>query len=133
MIDKKIIWGIGIACILLLIAIIIAIFFFRSSEDTWIKDSNGIWIKHGNPSDTPEEVVSQQDAIVCGLEMYNRTDKENISSQCLGSCWDYAIDLVHVPRDEVDNRMENQCEDYRVRKVRHFIELDKEGNIVRII
>ncbi|GBE19529.1 hypothetical protein BMS3Abin17_00253 [archaeon BMS3Abin17] len=55
------------------------------------------------------------------------------SSQCLGSVGDYAVDIVHVPRNDEDNLVENQCEDFRSGKVTHFIELDKEGNIARIV
>ncbi len=56
----------------------------------------------------------------------------NFSSQCIGVCGNYAVDIVHVPRNEEDNLQENQCEDYREGKVSRFIELDKDGNIVRI-
>lgn len=35
-----------------------------SGEDSWIKDSNGIWIKHGNPSETPDYVLEQQKALL---------------------------------------------------------------------
>lgn len=55
------------------------------------------------------------------------------SSQCLGDVGDYAVDIVHVPRTAEDNLPENQCEDYRTGKVHHFIELDKDGNVVRIV
>jgi len=55
------------------------------------------------------------------------------SSQCLGTIGDYAADIVHVPRNDEDNLAENQCEDYRRGKVNHFIELDKDGNIFRIV
>ena len=54
------------------------------------------------------------------------------SSQCLGVVGDYAVDIVHVPRTEEDNKIENQCEDFRTGKVNNFIELDKDGEIVRI-
>ena len=42
------------------------------------------------------------------------------------------IDIVHVPRNAEDDLTENQCEDFRLGKVMHFIELDKTGSIVRI-
>jgi len=35
-----------------------------SGEDSWIKDSNGIWIKHGNPSQTPDYVLEQQKTLL---------------------------------------------------------------------
>ena len=47
--------------------------------------------------------------------------------------YDDAVDVVHVPRNDVDNLIGNQCKDYREGRVSHFIELDKEGNDVRIV
>jgi len=29
---------------------VIAVIRFRTPEDTWIRDSSGQWVKHGNPS-----------------------------------------------------------------------------------
>lgn len=59
------------------------------------------------------------------------------NSQCLGTInvnnLDYVVDIVHVPRTQEDNLPENQCEDYRTGKVQHFIELDKDGNVVRVV
>jgi len=51
----------------------------------------------------------------------------------LGVVGNYAVDIVHVPRSEEDNLIENQCEAYRNGEVNHFIELDKDGEIIRII
>jgi len=99
-------------------------FIIGGSEDDWIKDSKGVWIKHGNPSETPDYVLEQQEAIDCALEKFNSFSGE-INSQCLGSCGDYAADIVHVPRTAEDNLVENQCADYRNGIVSHFIELDK--------
>ena len=111
------------------------IFILRSQEDDWIKDSRGVWVKHGAPSSTPDEVLNQQNAIECANNLYNgEMDKgSEFDSQCLGSCYDFAVDIVHVPRSDEDNLVENQCEAYRSGQVNHFIELDKEGNIVRIV
>jgi hypothetical protein len=47
--------------IILILIFIIGLNFIvlRMDEDTWIKNSDGVWIKHGNPSDTPDEVKEQ--------------------------------------------------------------------------
>jgi hypothetical protein len=107
-------------------------FFIGGDEDDWIKDSRGVWIKHGNPSETPTYVFEQQEAINCALEKFNNFSEE-INSQCLGVCGDYAVDIVHVPRTNEDNLVENQCQDYRNGNVNHFIELDKNRDLVRIL
>jgi hypothetical protein len=118
--------------VFLLVFLGVILLFLRGDEDTWIKDSRGVWIKHGVPSTTPEQVLEQQETIICALEKFNNFTEE-INSQCLGVCGDYAVDIVHVPRTSEDNLIENQCSEYREGKVSHFIELDKEGEIVRIV
>ena len=42
------------------------------------------------------------------------------------------MDIVHVPRISEDNQIENQCEGYKNEIVSNFIELDKNGNIVKV-
>ncbi len=44
----------------------------------------------------------------------------------------YAVDIVHNPRQAVDNLPQNQCSSYLNATVKHFIELDTEGNFVRM-
>jgi len=68
------------------------------------------------------------------LNLYKQKKTEGIvfSSQCLGSCGDYAVDIVHVPRIEEDNKLENQCKEYISGKVNKFIELDISEKIIRI-
>jgi len=109
-------------------------------EDSWIKDSRGVYVKHGNPSQTPEQVKEQQDAIVCALNLYNAEKEKGteFNSQCLGVCnagtgESYAVDIVHVPRTSEDDKTENQCEAYRNGNAKHFIELDSNGNVVGVV
>jgi hypothetical protein len=128
---KKIYLIIGII-LLLIVGWLVIRFVIGGPEDNWIKDSKGVWVKHGYPSETPEEVLEQQEAIECALEKFEGFT-ETINSQCLGSCGDYAVDIVHVPRNSEDNKVENQCEEYANGTVNHFIELDKNGEIVRIL
>lgn len=116
-------------------ALILFFMIFRlGGEDSWIKDSRGVWIKHGSPSETPDYVLEQQEAIECSLQLYDDEENKGIefSSQCLGICGNYAVDIVHVLRNEEDDKPENQCEDYKIGKVSNFIELDKDGEIVKI-
>jgi hypothetical protein len=119
-----------VVAVFLILAVIFLV--LRGNEDDWIKDSRGVWIKHGNPSETPEQVLEQQNVVNCALEKFNSFTGE-INSQCLGVCGDYAVDIVHVPRTAEDNLIENQCEEYRNGNVNHFIELNKNGEIVRIV
>jgi len=128
---KKMYWI--ILAVVILLAFVVMI--FKGSEDDWIKDERGVWVKHGNPADTPSYVLEQQSAISCALNLYEDFSvlTVEISSQCLGVCRGYAVDIVHVPRTSEDDLSENQCQAYRNGEAGHFIELDKEGNIVRIV
>jgi hypothetical protein len=126
----------------ILIVVLLVIGFFMvfrpGGEDSWIKDEKGEYVEHGFPSETPDYVKEQQIAIIQAKELYFQKKQEGIefSSQCLGTVGEeirYVVDIVHVPRNEEDDKLENQCEDYREGKVEHFIELDQEGNIFRIV
>ena len=110
-------------------------FFIGGNEDSWIKDSKGIYIKHGHPSKTPDYVTEQQEAINCAFGLYDENKNQGIQffSQCLGRCGDYAVDIVHIPRTGDDNLFENQCLDYKEGRVSKFIELDKNKEIVKIV
>ena len=124
------IWVIAI----LILLVILVVVFRGFGEDSWIKNEKGIYIKHGNPLKTPVYVKEQQDAVICAVDLYENalTNSMDFDSQCLGTCKDYAVDIVNVPRSDIDNKVENQCEDYRNGIVNHFIELDKKGIVVRI-
>jgi len=108
----------------------------RGQEDTWIKDGRGVWIKHGNPSITPAKVKQQQDLIAKAQNLFQDAKVAGIdflNGPCLGSLdSDYVVDIVHNPRQNIDNLPENQCSAYREGKAHHFIELDSEGNIIKI-
>ena len=124
------IWVIAI----LILLVILVVVFKGFGEDSWIKNEKGIYINHGNPLKTPAYVKEQQDAVICAIDLYENalTNSMDFDSQCLGTCKDYAVDIVNVPRSDIDNKVENQCEDYRNGIVNHFIELDKKGIVVRI-
>jgi len=123
-----------ISAVILIVLAVFLLRFLSGDEDLWIKDSRGVYVTHGVPSSIPEEVRKQQEAIAFALNEYNSKKEEgmNFSSQCLGSTGDYAIDIAHVPRINEDNLAENQCRDFLEGKVRHFIELDRNGSIIKI-
>lgn len=43
----------------------------------------------------------------------------------------WVLDIVHSPRQPVDNLPANQCSAYLEGRATHFVELDTEGNLVR--
>jgi len=124
----------GIIILVFILGMLLLVKVMVPSEDDWIKNSKGVYVKHGNPALTPVYVREQQDAINCSSELYQQKKNSflNFSSQCLGDCNDYSIDIVHVPRTDEDNKQENQCSSYLQGKTSRFIELDKNGEIQKI-
>ena len=121
----------GVTILLILIIILVATFYILTRKPETINY---------------EDRVKQE-----ALKLYNQVKESGIefSSQCLGNIVvyrsnyfvgifkldsvDYVVDIVHVPRTAEDDLLENQCQDYREGKITHFVELDKDGNVVRII
>ncbi len=128
-------WIISVGIFIFLILIISLIYFFVGiNENAWVKDNRGVWIKHGNPTTTPEEVLKQEQVILCSMELYIQIRNQgiNFSSQCIGACGNYSIDIVHVPRTTEDNLPQNQCQEYLKNETSNLIEMDKLGDIVKI-
>lgn len=44
----------------------------------------------------------------------------------------WVVDIVHSPREPADDLPENQCQAYLEGRSTHFVELDTNGNLVRI-
>lgn len=44
----------------------------------------------------------------------------------------WVADIVHNPRQDIDNSLQNQCPAFLEGRAKHFIELDLEGNLVRV-
>jgi len=129
-------WSIvGIILIVLVVVVSVLMVFRFGGEDSWIQDSRGVWIKHGNPSKVPEHVLEQHRLIDASLELYSKLieSRVEINSQCLGVVGDYAVDIVSVPRSVEDDLAENQCVEFNSGVVGHFIELDRGGQVVRIV
>jgi hypothetical protein len=45
---------------------------------------------------------------------------------------DWVVDIVHNPRQPIDNLPENQCAAFMEGRAKHFVELDSKGNVVRV-
>lgn len=57
-------------------------------------------------------------------------DMEN--GPCLGKiAEDWVLDIAHNPRQPVDDKVENQCAEYRQGQAHHFIELDPDGKLIQ--
>ena len=120
---------------IVLIALVLLFIILRSQEDGWIKGDNGVWVMHGNASSMPDYVEKQYAALNCATNLHAIQTIREIGSnyECLGSCGDYAVDLVHVPRISADDLKENQCNSYLNGTLKHFIEITDKGQIFRVV
>jgi len=46
---------------------------------------------------------------------------------------DWVCDVAHAPRQPVDNLPQNQCSTFREGKAHHFVEVDENCNVIRIV
>ncbi len=135
MISQKALSMPAIAMIMVLVLAIgiVIITSLLTSKDAWVKDKRGILTKSGNPATTPQEVTQQQEAIKLALQLYEKEKTARVlDSQCLGTVNRYAVDIVHNPRSQEDNLQQNQCSDFLEGRVSKFIEIDAQGNVVRV-
>lgn len=69
-------------------------------------------------------------------ELYTQKKESGMNfsdGPCLGIIEnEWVVDIAHSPRLPIDNRPENQCEAFRSGKAKHFVELDPEGNLIRV-
>lgn len=57
------------------------------------------------------------------------TDGPCLSNDLLNG---WVLDLVHKPRIASDNLAENQCAAYLEGRAKHYVEMDLEGNIIKV-
>ena len=51
---------------------------------------------------------------------------------CLGEiALDWFCDVAHLPRQSVDDLPENQCQDFREGKAKHFVEVTPNCKLIR--
>lgn len=103
----------------------------------------GLFACSQNPPPVSEE--EKQKAISLAKSVYEAIKKNPASMAQAGVKWedgfclanvlmdDWVADLVHNPRQPVDDDPKNQCSYYREGKAHHFVELDLDGNVVRVM
>ncbi|MGV8152330.1 MAG: hypothetical protein ACP5OG_04560 [Candidatus Nanoarchaeia archaeon] len=97
-----------------------------------------VWTFYFKEDKAEEKADLENPIYLEAKKLYDQKKSEGIDfkSQCLGAIEAnftmYVVDIVNVPRDYEDNRIENQCFDYRSGRIKNFIELDRQGNLVKI-
>ena len=44
----------------------------------------------------------------------------------------WVVDIVHDPRQDIDDLDQNMCPAYKEGRAKHFVELSPEGNLIRV-
>jgi hypothetical protein len=78
---------------------------------------------------------ADESTVALAKQAYTRAKARGVDMSrgpCLGVIKPgWVADVAHDPRQDVDDRPENQCEAYRTGAADHFVELDPDGNLIR--
>ena len=96
-----------------------------------------LWFNIQNKEYRPGVLQEYDDAVNKAQIIYREKKKLGIdlsSGPCLTNHLKpgWVADLVHNPRIEIDKRVENQCPVYLEGKADHFVELDLDGNVIKV-
>lgn len=90
----------------------------------------------GKKGNGPLYTAEQRRAIDGAKALYEKRKADGKSMSrgpCLGEIMPgWVADVVHNPRQPIDEDPDNQCRDYLKGKAEHFVELDLDGNVVRV-
>ncbi len=83
----------------------------------------------------------KEEAISACINLCLEAKKEiTLESQCLSDLYkekwkmeDWVCDVASWPRSDIDNLEENQCKPYLKGEVKHFVEVDRDCNLIRAI
>lgn len=91
---------------------------------------------------SPDVIISPQDstklpeelAIEACVKLCIDSDQDLSDGPCLSNevIEDWVCDVAHNPRQEIDNKKENQCKEY-AKSASHFVELDSDCKLIRYI
>lgn len=98
-----------------------------------------VYTKNAAPSDTYRPGLwKEADSAVNQAQALFRLKKSQGEDFSNGPCLSndlmpgWVADTVHSPRQSVDDLPQNQCQAYLEGRAKHFVELDLNGNVVRV-
>ena len=117
----------------ILIGGIAAYMYFNSQNEAKIKaEQEEEVIEAQTKAAVFEEDRSEQIAYAKRLyEQYKAAGGSFASGPCLANGTEWAIDVVHNPRQPIDDDPSYQCSSYVSGQAKYFVELDTEGNVLR--
>lgn len=120
-----------VVCLVLLLVLVTTVFSAR-----WTKNRNGIWVAHGSPKTEPAEARQQlfllQEARLA-FRVVENSGADMSAGPCLGPIFaGWVADVVHVPRQSIDDDAKNSCPAPADGGEQHTLEVDKHGELVKI-
>ena len=87
-------------------------------------------------SDTGPSQSELDSAVGKAKQLYYEANLNNMdfsSGPCLSNALmpDWVADIVHSPRQDIDDLDQNMCPAYKEGRAKHFVELDTEGNLIQ--
>ena len=87
--------------------------------------------------DTDELRSQKEEAIRLASDLFKKEKSKGFDftgGPCLAEeiSKGWSVDMVHLPRVAEDDKVENQCQNYRSGKTKHFVELSLNGDLVRV-
>ncbi len=80
---------------------------------------------------------SEIDTAVNQAQYFYRQKKARGEDMSNGPCLteslmpNWVVDIIHNPRQPIDDLSQNQCQSFREGRAKHFVELDMDGNLIR--
>lgn len=121
-----------IALVAIIIAIFLLVAFLAFFQRKAVAPTN-FTVPANSPS--ASEPKLEDEIFKSALNLYLAKKQQGVdftNGPCLGKIADdWVLDIAHSPRQPVDDKRENQCEDFNTGSAHHFIELDPVGNLIR--
>lgn len=117
------------------VALFLIVYLFFYKNQVAAPTTSDLNTQQESSSSTSPDFTGNEDAFKNALNLYIQKKQEGVdmtSGPCLGKIADdWVLDIAHDPRLPIDDEPENQCEDFGEGKVKHFIEMDPEGKLIR--
>ena len=85
-----------------------------------------------------EKAIDSEDKIVAESKALFRKSLQAGTDMSVGPCLTndlkpgWVVDIVHSPRQPIDNFSHYQCQAYLEGRAKHIVELDTAGNVVKV-
>ena len=123
-----------IAVVALVIAMFLIVSYLAFFQKRAVAPTSPQTFQSPQASPAPEFQASDE-ILKNALNLYIQKRQENLdfsTGPCLGKIADdWVLDIAHNPRQDIDNKSENQCPDFLAGRAHHFVEFDPQGNLIK--